>query len=191
MPPATTTPSDRSDLTWKQFQRLPAEPGSRLELVRGRLVREPRPAPLHGRVVSTLTWLLEGFARENGSGVVLVEAGFLLAREPDTVRGPDLCFVSAWRVPVDGYGQGGFWELAPDLAIEVLSPGNRASEMQEKVLDYLAAGSRQVWVVDPRLKSVTVHTPGGEARLLIGGAVLEGGDVLPGFRVELESLFPG
>lgn len=81
--------------------------------------------------------------------------------------------------------------MAPDLAIEVLSPGNRASEMQEKVLDYLVAGSRQVWVVDPRLRSVTVHTPGGEARLLMGGAALEGADVLSGFRVELEALFPG
>ena len=191
MPAATTTPSDRFDLTWKQFQRLPAEPGSRLELVQGRLVREPRPAPLHARVVTTLVWLMEGFVRENGAGVVLVEAGFLLSQGPDTVRGPDLSFVSTGRIPVDGYEQGGFWEMSPDLAIEVLSPANRASEMQEKVLDYLAAGSRQVWVVDPRLRSVTVHTPGGEARLLMGGAALEGGDVLPGFRVELEALFPG
>lgn len=190
MPPATATPSDRSDLTWRQFQRLPEEPAARLELVRGVLVREPRPAPIHGRVVSTLTWLLEGFVRENGAGVVLVEAGFLLSQGPDTVRGPDLSFVSTGRIPVDGYEQGGFWEMAPELAIEVLSPPNRASEMQEKVLDYLAAGSRQVWVVDPRLRSVTVHTPGGEARLLRGDAALEGANVLPGFRVELEALFP-
>ena len=191
MPAATTTPSDRFDLTWKQFQRLPAEPGSRLELVQGRLVREPRPAPLHARVVTTLVWLLEGFVRENGAGVVLVEAGFLLSQGPDTVRGPDLSFVSTGRIPVDGYEQGGFWEMAPDLAIEVLSPANRASEMQEKVLDYQAAGSRPVWVVAHRLRSVTIHTPGGEARLLMGRAALEGGEVLPGFRVELEELFPG
>lgn len=191
MPAATTTPSDRSGLTWKQFQRLPPEPASRLELAGGNLVREPRPAPLHARVVSTLVWLVEGSIRESGAGVVLVDAGFLLSREPDTVRGPDISFVSAERIPTDGYGHSGFWEMAPDLAIEVLSPGNRASEMQEKVLDYLAAGSRQVWVVDPRLRSVTVHTPGGEARLLMGRAALEGGDVLPGFRVELEELFPG
>lgn len=191
MPAATTTPSDRSDLTWEQFQGLPEEPGSRMELVRGRLVREPRPAPLHARVVTTLVWLLEGFVRETGAGVVLVEAGFLLSRGPDTVRGPDISFVATGRLPVDGYEQGGFWEMAPDLAIEVLSPGNRASEMQEKVLDYLTAGSRQVWVVDPRLRSVTVHSPGGEARLLTGSSVLEGGDVLPGFQVELQELFPG
>jgi len=191
MPAATTTPSRRSGLTWQQFQRLPPEPAFRLELVRGSLVREPRPAPLHARVVSTLVWLLEGFARESGVGVVLVEAGFLLSRGPDTVRGPDISFVSAARIPVEGYEDGGFWEMAPDLAVEVLSPGNRASEMQEQVLDSLAAGSRQVWVVDPRLRSVTVHTPEGEARLLMAQAALEGRDVLPGFRVEVAELFPG
>lgn len=102
MPAATTTPSVRSGLTWKQFQGLPPEPASRLELVRGILVREPRPAPLHARVVSTLVWLLEGLVREGGAGVVLVEAGFLLSRGPDTVRGPDISFVAAGRIPTDG-----------------------------------------------------------------------------------------
>lgn len=191
--PATSAPEGPtgSAFTWRQFQELPEEGAYRLELVRGVPVREPRLAPLHARTVSTLAWLLEGFARETGAGVVLVEAGFLLSRDPDTVRGPDVSFVASSRIPGDGYVREGFWPMAPDLAVEVLSPGNRASEMQEKVLEYLAAGGRQVWVVDPRLRSVTVHTPGGEARLFTAGAVLEGGEVLPGFRVPVEELFPG
>lgn len=180
-----------SSVTWREFQELPEEAAYRFELVRGVPVREPRPSPLHARVVSTLAWLLEGFVRETGAGVVLVEAGFLLSRNPDTVRGPDVSFVASSRIPGDGYAREGFWPMAPDLAVEVLSPGNRASEMQEKVLGYLAAGGRLVWVVDPRLRSVTVHSPGGEARILAAGAALEGSPVLPGFRVEVGALFPG
>lgn len=191
--PATSPPEGPvgSSVTWREFQELPEEAAYRFELVRGVPVREPRPAPLHARVVSTLAWLLEGFVRETGAGVVLVEAGFLLSRNPDTVRGPDVSFVASSRIPGDGYAREGFWPMAPDLAVEVLSPGNRASEMQEKVLEYLAAGGRLVWVVDPRLRSVTVHSPGGEARILAAGAALEGSPVLPGFRVEVGALFPG
>ena len=191
IPSSSPSSPGTAPVSWREFQGLPEDPGWTHELVRGRVVREPRPAPLHARVVTTLAWLLEGHVRVAGGGVVLVEAGYLLSREPDTIRGPDLSFVPAPRVPPAGYNDPGFWELAPDLAVEVLSPGNRASEVQEKVLEYLDAGSRLVWVVDPRLKTLTVHTPGGDARILMGDAEVTGGEVLPAFAVPLQEIFPG
>lgn len=172
----------------ESFRRLPEEDAHRLELVRGRLVREPRPAPLHARVAIRLGRLLEEHAEAAGAGPVLADCGFVLAVDPPTVRAPDLAFVARERVPDEGYG-GGFWHLAPDLAVEILSPSNPLSEVQEKVLDYTRAGARRVWLVDPRLRTVSVHEPGGAAILLEGDDVLEGEDVLPGFRVELPRIF--
>jgi Uma2 family endonuclease len=142
-------------LTIAGFQRLPEEDAWRIELVRGRPVREPRPAPLHGRLVARLAHLLYAFAEDASTGVVLADVGVVLARDPDTVRGPDVAFYSHGRIPASGYG-GGFWG-PPDLAVEVTSPGNSATRIREKVTDYLGTGVRLVWVVAPRPRSVTVQ----------------------------------
>ncbi len=81
------------------------------------------------------------------------------------------------------------WEMAPDLAVEVVSPSHRASEMQEKALDYLDAGAALVWVVDPSQRSVTVYRSPGDIRILREGELLEGGEVLPDLRISLGELF--
>jgi Uma2 family endonuclease len=174
-------------ITVAEYLRMPEE-ASKVELVRGRLVREPPAAPLHGRLQVRLGSVLHEFVEAHGLGVVLSEAGFLLARQPDTVRIPDLSFVAGARIPDNGYGQA-IWELSPDLAVEIVSPSNRLSEVQGKVLDYLDAGSRGVWVVDPGRGTTVDHRQGGEARLLRGDDELDGGDILPGFRVPLPRLF--
>jgi Uma2 family endonuclease len=176
-----------SPITVAQYLAMPDD-DRKVELVRGRLVREPPPAPLHGRFQVRVGRLLDEFVEAHDLGVVMSEVGFLLARRPDTVRIPDLCFVSRARIPEDGYTRA-LWEMAPDLAVEIVSPGNRLSEMQEKVLDYLDAGAREVWVVDPGRGTIVVHRPGGEARLLRDADELGGGDVLPGFRLSLPRLF--
>lgn len=178
------------NISIEEFARLPEEDAYRVELVRGQLVREPRPAPLHGRVLSRLTRLLASHVEDAGLGEVLVDVGFVLSTEEKTVRGPDLAFVSHDRLPEDAYEEQGFWRFPPDLAIEVVSPSNTASEMQQKVLEYLDAGARLVWVVHPRGRRVTVHRPSGEARVLGADDELDGGDVVPGFRVPVSELFP-
>jgi Uma2 family endonuclease len=175
-------------LTLEEFERLPEEDAYRLELVRGRVVREPPPGAPHGWLVRRLFRALDAYVEEHGLGIVINETGFLLSVYPPTVRGPDLAFISAENLPREGIPEG-YWTKAPDLGIEVLSPSNTAVEIHEKVLDYLTAGTRLVWVVDPHTRTVIVYSLRHEGRLLKLGDDLEGGDVLPGFRIALANLF--
>jgi Uma2 family endonuclease len=174
-------------LTLAEFEALPEEDGYRLELSRGRLVREPPPGARHGWLVGKLFHALDAHAREHALGVVLNQSGFLLSVDPPTVRDPDLAFLTAASIPREI--QPGFWRLSPDLAVEVLSPSNSAIEIHEKILDYLVAGTRLVWVVDPHNETVVVHGPDRGSRTLARGDVLSSDDVLPGFRLPLAELF--
>jgi len=114
----------------------------------------------------------------------------VLRRDPDTVRAPDVAFVRTDRVPPPDERRK-FAELAPDLVAEVTSPSDRVGEVNSKVAQWLDAGVRLVWVVDPESRIVVAHQPGGVAHLLRGDDVLDGGDVLPGFSLPLRDLFPG
>jgi Uma2 family endonuclease len=175
-------------LTIDEFERLPEEDLYKLELVRGMVVREPRPGPRHGRMGMKLGRHLDEYAEHHDLGLVFTDAGFALYRDPDTIRGPDLSFVSKQRLPAPGYS-GTFWRLAPDLAVEILSPSNRPREIREKIEDYFGAGSRLVWVVDPERHQVTVHRAGREPERLGPDDLLSGDDVLPGFELSLGTLF--
>jgi Uma2 family endonuclease len=119
---------------------------------------------------------------------VLVESGYVLGRGPDTVRGPDVSFVSATRLPPDQIPEQ-FIPGAPDLAVEILSPSSRWSEVEEEVADYLAGGTRLVWVVEARERRVMVRYPDRPPRTLTAGDVLDGEDVVPGFALALADLF--
>jgi len=172
-------------MTAEQMFALPES--ERHELVRGE-IRRMTPAGLrHGWVSAELVAALHAFVREHRLGRVATnDPGFILHRDPDTVRAPDVAFIAAARVPDDASG---FAALAPDLVAEVVSPNDRASEVTEKALDWLAAGVRLVWVIDPGTRIATVYRQGGDALLLIGDAALDGEDVLPGFRLPLPELF--
>ncbi len=174
-------------LTLEEFERLP-ETDERLELSRGVLVREPQPPARHGAVVINLLRELDAVARDRGLGRAVVEAGFLLSEDPPTVRRPDAAFVSFDRWPA-GTLPDGMWPIAPDIAVEVVSPSNRAADIHEKVLQYLDARARAVWVVQPTTHTVEVwHSP-AEIHLIRENEVLDGGDVLPGFRLPVGRLF--
>jgi Uma2 family endonuclease len=175
-------------LTLADFEELPEEDAYRVELVRGRLVREPRPGAPHGRLTVTLSVEIEIFAREHGLGLTFADAGFVLADDPPTVRGPDIAFLTEETVRREG-SPTGFWRIAPDLAVEILSPSNRAADIQEKVLEYLAAGTRLVWIVDPKTRSVTVYRSPNEIRILREGDVLDGADILPGLALPVSRIF--
>lgn len=159
------------------------------ELQAGMLVSEPLPGFRHGRVMVLVAEHLSAHARRHQLGVVLGgDSGFILARKPDTVRGPDVAFVSKERVEEHGDSVRAF-SGAPDLAVEVLSPSNTPAAMHAKVADYLAAGTRRVWVVDPEAQAVTVYASLlGPDRL---GEIdtLSGDDVVPGFQVRVSELF--
>lgn len=174
-------------LTVEQFERLPDD-GHRLELVRGRVVRESLAGFEHGRMAARIAHYLEEYVKGRRLGIVCgAETGFLLSTEPATVRGPDAAFVRADRVPAERVR--GYFPGAPDLAAEILSPSSTAGEVRAKVRDYLEAGTRVVWVVDPEARTVAVHRARSGARILGESDELDGGDVLPGFRLPLAQLF--
>lgn len=163
---------------------------ARRELVRGK-VRTMAPAGFeHGAVIMNVAIPLGAYVKAQRLGVVLgAETGFVLKRNPDIVRGADVAFVDASRIPASGLPIK-FWEGAPDLAVEVVSPGDTVEDVEEKVDDYLTAGTRLVWVVNPKRKTVTVHKPAANPLVLRPQDTLEGADVVPGFRCNVADVFP-
>ncbi|HEX9729906.1 MAG TPA: Uma2 family endonuclease [Gemmatimonadales bacterium] len=160
----------------------------RFELVRGALrVAEP-PGGVHGRLATRLAYLLHAHVERHRLGTVLVEAGYVLARGPDTVRGPDISYVSKARIPPEQIPEA-FIPGTPDLAVEIVSPDDRAREVAEQVADYLAAGAHVVWVVDPRHHCVEVHCTGRPVVRLGADDWLDGEAVVPGFRCEVAEVF--
>jgi Uma2 family endonuclease len=174
-------------LTAEDFWLLP-ESETQRSLVRGEVIEAVPPGGLHGVIALRLGARLEMWARSGPGGYVGVESGFILRRNPDTVRGPDVFYVRAERLSTSGVPEA-FWEMAPDLAVEIVSPGESAEEVREKVRDYLAAGTPLVWFVYPRIQEVIVHTPDGLAQTYSGNDVLEQFDVLPGFSCVVAELF--
>jgi len=170
-------------LTAEEYARLP-EDGKRYELEAGVVVTEPQPFPRHAQIQAHLVFQ---FVEPRQLGVVLTEGGFLLSRDPDTVRGPDVSFVRRDRFDVEE-AERAFFHGSPDLAIEILSPSNRPGEVRGKVADYLAAGSRLVWVVDPARAIVTVYRTLLAPRLVRSDGALEGEDVLPGLSISVAAL---
>ena len=182
------TPAQGTLLTLEEFECLPDDE-SRTELVRGKLVREPPAGMDHGWLGNYLAFLITGFVLDHGLGQVFnADTGFVLFEDPPTVRAPDVAFVSLERLPPPEESIG-FGHLAPDLAIEIVSPSNTAIEILEKAEDYLEAGTRLVWVVEPRRGSVTVYRSRSEVRLLRGDNTLDGYDVLPGFSLTVAEVF--
>jgi len=150
------------------------------EPVRGMLVVREPPGSLHGLVAMTLGVELGVFARNTGAGrVFAAETGFKLASNPDTVRAADVAFVSSERM--EGARTVGYAALAPDLVVEVLSPNDRPGEALAKVADWLSAGTKLVWIVDPERRLARVYRPDGTETLLNADDALDGEDVLPGF----------
>ena len=161
-------------------------PDKRVELVRGMLVVREPPGLRHGRVAMDLGAHLLGHARAHGLGRVYVEAGFKLARDPDTVRGPDVAFISRARLPEPE--PAGYPDLAPDLVVEIVSPGDRAGEVLAKVADWLSAGARCVWVVDPERRLARIYRHDGTEQIVTADQSLDGEDVLPGFACPLRAV---
>ena len=171
-------------MTAEQLERYP---NTHTELVRGRLVfREPAGAR-HGQVAFRIAAELALYLREHPIGVAYAaETGFTLARGPDTVRAPDVAFVRTGRVPPPEVE--GFAELGPDLVVEVLSPSDRRRTLETKIRHWLSAGTRLVWVISPRKSLASVYRADGSEATLSVDDMLDGEDVLPGFRLSVGAL---
>ena len=176
-------------LTADDLYRMPDDGVHRYELVEGRLLVMTPAGGLHGAVGMRLAAAVSAHVDQHRLGIVLsADTGFILATDPDTVRAPDIGFVSRGRIPADGIPKA-FWRCAPDLAVEVLSPTDVRREVDEKIEDYLRHGVRLVWFVEPAACRVTVHRPGSSPQALDDSATLDGGEVLPGFSYSLSGLF--
>ncbi len=174
-------------LTADEVERI-SLPGKQVELVRGRLVVREPPSTWHGVVSANLTCQLGDFVRRHGLGIVAgQDTGFKITTDPDTVRAPDVAFVGrdrAERIPRRGYA-----ELAPDLVVEVLSPDDAPADVLAKVADWLGAGTKLVWLVDPERSEVRVYRQDGSLSVLREGDALQGEDVLLGFNCPLLQVF--
>ena len=159
------------------------------ELVKGELIRMPPPGFGHGVQTIKLTTPLDIHVTAHRLGVVCAaETGFLLAQNPDTVRAPDIAFVRRERIERAGEVKG-YWIGAPDLAVEVTSPGDTKREVDNKVAEWLEAGARMVWLVSPKLRTVTVYRSLTNIVVLTEKDTLDGGDVVPGFQIRVAEIF--
>ena len=159
----------------------------RCELIAGELRMMMAPGFEHGRVTVNLATPLTLHVKSHALGtVVAAETGFLLARDPDTVRAPDIAFVRSERIHATELG---YFPGAPDLVVEVLSPTDRPGYVREKVAEWLESGALAVWVVDPRERTVTVHEAGKHPSVLGDTGTLSGGDLLPGFEFAVSEIF--
>lgn len=171
-------------VTAEELALLPDD-GDRYELVEGRLIRMPPASFLSSVIAATILRILGTFVREHRLGICAgADGGVRLKPNPDTVRAPEVSFVRAERIPVSGL-QSGYWPGAPDLAIDVLSQSDRYPEVQRKVQEYFDAGTWLVWVVDPESRTATVLHADVRSKFLGPEEVLDGEDVLSGFRLPL------
>ncbi|MBI4513953.1 MAG: Uma2 family endonuclease [Gemmatimonadetes bacterium] len=174
-------------LTAEDLERM-SFPDKRVELVEGGLlVREPA-GFRHGVVAANLLRLVAAHVEAHGLGVVLAaETGYVLRRRPDTVRDPDVSFVRSERIPDPPPVS--FAEFAPDLAAEIVSPSNTRADIEARVRDLLAAGTRLMWVFDPDPETVTIYRPGRAPEVRTAEEFLDGEDVIPGFRCRIAEVF--
>jgi Uma2 family endonuclease len=171
-------------MTAEEFGNLPDSP-DRQELIKGELLTMPSPKPLHGQVVANLAIILGQHIKANRLGRIYAESGYKLESDPDTVLGPDASFVSKERID---QAEDAYYEGPPDLAIEVLSPGDRRGYVERKLVLYLQRGTRSVWLVNPRRRTVEVVSSLDNRRMLHEDDELVD-DTVPGFRVKVSEIF--
>jgi len=168
--------------------RMPDD-GFRYDLVQGELHRMSPAGFQHGRLIMNVSTPLDQHVRAQNLGIVCAaETGFLLATDPDTVRGADVAFIRQERIDQQGKPEG-YWPGAPDVAVEVVSPNDLYTEVDEKVTDWLDAGTRMVVVVNPRKRTVTVYRSLLQIVVLRETDVLDGSDVVPGWIIRIADVF--
>ena len=175
-------------LTADDLLRLSSK-GVRGELIRGVLVETMVPGQEHGKIIVRLSAFLFNFVEPRRLGtLVAADSGVWLERDPDTVRGPDIAFTSAQRLPL-GTRIPGYTEVIPDLVIEVRSPNDTRRDIHDKARMWISHGVRLVWAIHPNTRTVDIHQPDQPVRTLTADASLDGADILPGFTCELTKIF--
>ena len=174
-------------MTIEEFEVID-EPG-RFDLIRGELVCLPPTGGRHGELATELARHVANYVAAHGLGKVYInETGFVLAEEPPVVLAPDLAFVRSDRLP-PREDRVGFLRLPPDLAVEIVTPSDRMTQVGANVDEYLNAGAPLVWVIELQRRRATVHRPGQSPLVLSEGDAFDGLDVLLGFRLPVGRIF--
>ena len=174
-------------MTAEEYMQLPRGEFQH-ELINGELITMPLPGLPHGRMQIRIAGPLSQFVLEHDLGEVYGELGFLLTVDPDTVLGPDVCFISKQRLQEAGEVKG-FWHGPPDIAVEIVSPGDSRPKVRKRALEWLVFGATQVWIVDQKDRKVTIYRSPEDATTFSGSDYLEAPDLLPGFRLSLDRIF--
>ena len=175
-------------MTAEELMQLPRD-GFRYELINGELEKMPPPGHPHGRIALRLSVLLGRFILDHGLGEAFsTDTGFQLTWNPDTVLAPDLAFVTNERF-AEGRNTEGYWPGPPHLAVEVLSPHDRPGKVRKKISQWFGFGVQQVWIVDPKHRTVTIYRSETDTTTFSGSDYLEAQDLFPGFRISLDRIF--
>ncbi len=176
-------------ITLAQYMALP-DNGKRYELRKGELVEMPGPSISHAQIITKLARYLDVFAETNELGQVFSDGAFVFdpKNDPNTAVRPDVAFVTQARFEAVGDYDDAFPGI-PDLAAEVVSRTDYLYGVSDKIEDYLQAKVRMVWVINPRRREIFVYALGKHARLLDANDELDGGEVLPGFKLKISEIF--
>jgi Uma2 family endonuclease len=170
-------------LTAEEFATLPNH--EHANLINGEVISVMPPNPLHGMIALKFARILGDWLEQSKAGIAGTDGGFILGRNPDRVRGPDVWFIRSERIPEFSEG---FWEVAPDVVVEIISSSDTADVIKEKLQDYFRAGTQLVWLLYPRFKQVETRTPNGNMQIFEVEDKLES-DLLPGFSCKVSELF--
>ena len=176
----------QSPMNAETFYVLCDEEGFYGELHDGKAIEMTPPGMEHAGITGDMCLMVSSFVRSKKLGQVFAKAGFIVSRNPDSVFGPDLAYIAKDRLPSPLPKD--FSEVLPDLAVEVVSPDDRFSEVRNKTERYLQAGVREVWVVDPRRQVVEISWSVNDTITLKKGETLET-PVLPGFQLSISEIF--
>jgi len=188
LPELVKEPAKTRLMTARELEQLPPE-ASRGELIQGEFIPMSPAGFVHGRIGLKLGTYLNLFIMQNKLGeAYAAETGFILKQNPDTVRAPDVAFVTHERA-AQQKRETGYFQGAPDLAVEVISPNETMDDIENKLIDYLEAGVKVVWLVYPRTQTITIYRSLTDVRILTIDDELNCSDLLPGFSVPTAEIF--
>ena len=175
-------------MTAEELLQLPDD-DSRHELINGELITMPVPGIPHGRIEARVGAPLAQYVWDHDLGEVYFgDAGFQLTWNPDTVVGPDIAYISKERLKEVAEVKG-YWQGAPDLAVEVYTPGYRPGKVTESISRLFNAGTKQVWIAHVKHSTITVYRSVSDMTTFSGFDYLESPDLFPGLRISLDKIF--
>ena len=172
-------------------QLTPGEVDNLYEVVNGEVVELEPMGAFDTALASELAFFLRLFAREHAMGLVVTETLFVLDAALNLRRRPDAAYVSYGRWPEQSVPRAAAWNVVPDLAVEVVSPTNIVDKVDEKIVEYFAAGVQLVWAIYPETERIYVYASANDVKILERSETLNGGEVLPAFELSIDTLFSG